>query len=578
MIKEYRRYIKEYWAVAKLSPFFFVINILTALLYKALAVIYPFLGAMVIKSLTEKNVDETYWNIVFFAVAYISYRLMLYLNWRAYSWNVNYSYRRLQDEIFNKLITVDQDFPEKISKGFFMNTINSDLISIGEMADELAEFFTTPVQILAIVVIVFQYGIIYPILFFLSRVIYHYVKDQADKNYNYYWQKTRYEDDRYSGFLNQVASGIQEVKTFNMLPKLHKKLSGIQKCYDKIYKVQRSEKTVRDVDSRFIYYAFQALIYLVLIINLINGQITIDILVLIAAYHESIIGYLDDFTDACMDIRLTNAAVHHVKAILNYHPEKEFEFGNTSIEHLEGRIVFDHVSLTINRKPILKDISFEVKPHETVAIVGFPGAGKTMIFNLLLRLKRPSKGKIYLDDIDIEDFSKEIYTSSVAVANQTPFIFNTSIRNNLDFVDTDIRKQIEACKIAGIHKFIETLPQGYNTILRENAANVSGGQKQMISIARTILTNAEVILLDDVTTSLDPDTAKLVPALLKRLEENRTVIIITKKPELMQAADRIVVLNNGKIEAIGKHSKLMKESRTYRELQVYSSPKGVKNV
>lgn len=576
MVKEYLRYIKEYWAIAKLSPFFFTLNIITACAYKGLAVVYPFLGAMVIKSLTEQNAEETYWNIAFFAIAYLGYRLMFYFNWRAYSWNVNYSYKQLHDEIFNKLISVDQDFPEKISKGFFMNTINTDLISIGEMADELAEFFTTPLQIFAIVIIVFQYGIIYPIIFFLSRLIYHYVKDQADKNYNHYWQKTRERDDQYSSFLGQVASGIQEVKTFNMLPKLHRKLNLIQTRYAKIYKIQRFEKTVRDVDSRFIYYAFQTLIYLILIINLINGQITIDILVLIAAYHESIISYLDDFTDACMDIRLTNAAVHHIRTILNYRPEKEFEFGSTSIENLDGHIVFDNVSLTINRKSILKNISFDIKPHETVAVVGFPGAGKTMLFNLLLRLKRPTKGKIYLDDIDIEEFSKEIYTSSVAVANQTPFIFNTSIRNNLDFVDTDIKKQVEACKIAGIHKFIETLPMGYNTILRENASNVSGGQKQMISIARTILTDAEIILLDDVTTSLDPNTAKLVPALLKRLEKDHTVIMITKKPELMQAADRVIVLNNGKIEAIGKHNKLLKESQTYRELQVYSSG-GIKN-
>lgn len=118
---------------------------------------------------------------------------------------------------------------------------------------------------------------------------------------------------------------------------------------------------------------------------------------------------------------------------------------------------------------------------------------------------------------------------------------------------------------------------GYNTILRENASNVSGGQKQMISIARTILTDAEIILLDDITTSLDPDTAKLVPNLLKRLEKDRTVLMITKKPELMQAADRIVVLNHGKVEAVGSHSKLMKESKTYRLLQL-SSSKGDRNV
>lgn len=577
MIKEYWRYIREYWAIAKLSPLLVALNIMTAVAYKALAVALPFIGAMIIKTLTEQNAEATYQNIFLFAGTYFGYQLAFYLNWRAYSYNVNYSYRRLHDLIFNKLITVDQDFPEKISKGFFMNTINSDLISVSEMADELAEFFTTPLQILAIVIIVAEYGLVYPALFFISRVVYYYLRNQADKTYNYYWLKTRHSDDAYSSFLGQVATGLSEVKTFNMSPKLYKKLDKIQSRYDKYYKLQRSANNLRDSDSKIVYYTFQTAIYLVLIINLINGQITIDILVLIAAYHESIINYLDDFVDACIDIRLINASVHHIHSILAYRPEKEFEFGQTALEHLDGSIEFKNVSLELNHKKILQNINLEIKPHETVAIVGFPGAGKTMLFNLLLRLKRPTRGKIFLDDINIEEFSKEIYTSSVAVANQTPFIFNTSIRNNLDFVNPNIKKQIEACKIAGIHQFIETLPQGYNTILRENASNVSGGQKQMISIARTILTDAEIILLDDITTSLDPDTARLVPALLKRLEKDRTVLMITKKPELMQAADRIVVLNHGKVEAIGSHSKLMKESKTYRALQL-SSSKGYKNV
>lgn len=577
MVKEYWRFIREYWAIAKLSPFLFVVNVITALLYKILAIALPFIGAMIIKSLTEQNATETYNNILLFAATYIGYHLVFYLNWRAYSYNMNYSYRRLHDLIFNKLITVDADFPRKISKGFFMNTINADLIAVSEMADELAEFFTTPVQIIIIMVIVAEYGLVYPALFLISRIIYYYLRNQADRVYNHYWLRTRHEDDRFSNFLGQVATGLQEVKTFNMSPKLNKKLGKIQTRYDKYYKLQREASNLRDSDSKIIYYIFQTAIYAILIVSFMSGQITIDVLVLIAAYHESIISYLDDFLDSCIDIRLINASVHHISAVLAYHPEKEFEFGNTSLENLDGFIRFENVSLEIDHKPILKNINLEIKPHETVAIVGFPGAGKTMLFNLLLRLKRPTKGKIYLDDINIEDFSKEIYTSSVAVANQTPFIFNTSIRNNLDFVNPDIKKQIEACKIAGIHKFIETLPMGYNTILRENASNVSGGQKQMISIARTILTDAEIILLDDVTTSLDPDTAKLVPALLKRLEKDRTVLMITKKPELMQAADRIIVLSHGRIEAVGTHGKLMRESKTYRALQLRSS-KGDKNV
>ncbi|MBQ9029359.1 ABC transporter ATP-binding protein [Candidatus Saccharibacteria bacterium] len=577
MLKEYWRFIREYWAIAELKPLLFLVSLLTAAAYKALEIAQPFVGAMIIKSLSDQNAEETYRNIIIFIVVYFGFRLALYLNWRAYSWNVNYSYCHLHDQIFNKLITVDQNFTRKISKGFFMNTINSDLISISEMADELAEFFTTPFQTIAIFIIVGEYGLIYPAIFFISNVIYFYVRNQADKNYNFYWQKTRREDDRYSNFLGQAASGLQEVKTFNMLPKLKRRLALIQLRYDKLYKKQRAERTIRDNDSKHIFYAFQAILYLLLIIGFVNGNIAIDVLVLIISYHESVTTCLNDFIDACIDIRLTNASVHRVRTILEYHPEKEYQFGNVVKDNLSGHIEFKNVSLVINRKSILKNINLNIKPHETVAIVGFPGAGKTMLFNVLLRLRQPTKGKVYLDDINIKDFSKEIYTSSVAVANQTPFIFNTSIRNNLDFVDTNIKKQIEACKIAGIHNFIETLPMGYNTILRENASNVSGGQKQMISIARTILTDAEIILLDDITTSLDPDTAKLVPALLKRLEKDRTVLMITKKPELMRLADRIVVLNKGEIEAIGTHSKLMKSSKTYRALQLRSISKEVVN-
>ena len=165
-----------------------------------------------------------------------------------------------------------------------------------------------------------------------------------------------------------------------------------------------------------------------------------------------------------------------------------------------------------------------------------------------------------------------MYSNNVPVVNQKPFIFNMSIRKNLDFVDTNISNQIEACKKAGIHEFIETLPQGYNTILRENGSNISGGQKQMISIARTILSEAEVLLLDDITTSLDPDTAKLVPRLIKNLKKDHTIIMITKKPELMKEADRIVVLDKGKINAVGTHKQLIAKNEIYQMLQSRKSP------
>ena len=289
------------------------------------------------------------------------------------------------------------------------------------------------------------------------------------------------------------------------------------------------------------------------------------------SYHEYLITYINDFISSTSTIREVNTAVNRVNDILEYNSHN-VKVGNLDTKDIYGMIEFRDVTFKIKNKEILHNINLKIDHNEVVAIVGEAGSGKTMLLNLILRLFSPTSGKILLDNTNILDFSKDAYSSLVSIVNQKPFIFNMSIRKNLDFVDENIKNQIEACKKAGIHDFIETLPDGYNTILRENGSNISGGQKQMISIARTILSKSEVILLDDITTSLDPDTAKLVPRLINELKKDHTIIMVTKKPDLMRKADRIVVLDNGKISAVGNHKQLVEKSEIYRMLQSRKSP------
>lgn len=531
----------------------------------------PFVAALIIKALTEQNVDETYLYISIFTAVYFTFRLSLYINFRAYSHNVSHSYLAMQTKVFNKLISVDSDFTRKISKGQLMNTINTDLIAIGELNDEISEYIATFFQIAAIVVISAIYCWPVTIVMCFSAMFFIHIREKNDRKFNYYWWKTQAENDKYSSFLGQVMTGLQEVKTFNMLPKLHGHLDRLQNRYDKAYIIQRNYLTKRDNDVQYEFYFFRVVITVLMIFLMMNGWLTIDIFVLMISYHSILRDSAKDLTDATVDIRLADASVKRAAMILNYKTGKPVEFGNVNFDKLQGSLQFKNVSLSLNHHQILKDLNFKVKPHEFVAIVGYPGSGKTKLFDLILRINKPTKGKILLDNININDFSKEIYTSNVSVANQTPFIFNTSIRNNLNFVDTNIKNQIRACKTAGIHDFIDTLPMGYNTIMRENATNISGGQKQMISIARTLLTNSEVLLLDDVTTSLDPDTAELVPRLIKNIRNTHTIIMITKKPDLMKLADRIIVLDHGRISDIGTHEKLLERSKLYRSLQAIKS-------
>lgn len=316
---------------------------------------------------------------------------------------------------------------------------------------------------------------------------------------------------------------------------------------------------------------FRFVLYLVLIYLVFTEKIDVSVLVLVISYHEYLVTYINWLIESSSAIRETNTAVNRVNDILNYNSE-DIIFGEIDTKDIYGVIEFKNVSLTLKNKEVLHNINLKVDHSEVIAIVGETGSGKTMILNLLLRLYEPTKGRIKLDNTDIFEFSKKSYSNLVSVVTQKPFIFNMSIRKNLNFVDKNISNQIEACKKAGIHDFIETLPNGYNTILRENGSNISGGQKQMISIARTILTDAEILLLDDITTSLDPDTAKLVPDLIKKLRQDHTIIMVTKKPDLMSVADRIVVLEKGKINAVGTHKELLKSNQIYQMLQSRKSP------
>ena len=574
MIKEYYQFIKDYLNLAELKIKYVVINILSAFFYKGFSILLPLIGSLIIKYLTNGDAKMSYICLGAFLLTYILYNIALYINYKIYGYNMNFVYDKLTNKVLDKLVSVDNNFTRFISKGRLMNSINSDIIDVGDMNDRISELLMGVLQIIAVLVIVCFYNIYLSLLLILFSIIYIIVRNNSDRKINYYHNKVVVQDDKYSTLLTQIVSGLQEIKTFNMLPKLTNKLDVIQNKFIKFYGKKRDYYTIRDNDVKVITYIFRFLLYILLILLMTKDKIDVSVLVLIVSYHEYIVSYINDLIAATSTIREVNTAVNRINDILNY-DSKEIKFGIIDTKDIHGIIEFKNVNLEIKNNKILHNINLKIDHNEVVAIVGEAGSGKTMIFNLILRLIEPTKGKITLDNINIFDFNKAAYSNNVSVVNQKPFIFNMSIRKNLDFVDTNISNQIEACKKAGIHEFIETLPNGYNTILRENGSNISGGQKQMISIARTILSEAEVLLLDDITTSLDPDTAKFVPKLINNLKKDHTIIMITKKPELMKEADRIVVLDKGKINDVGTHKQLIARNEIYQMLQSRKSPSRV---
>ena len=571
MIREYYKFIKEYYKLAKLKKFHVFMIYLTSIIYNGLSIVLPMCASLIIKYLTEKDMEKSYMALGALIGVYLVYKLAQFINFKFYGANIRHVYDHLTKKCFNKVVGADSNFGREINKARLMNSINGDIIKMGDANDRITELIMNFICVIGVIVVVCIYNIWIGLFMAFYAYIYIAVRNYNDRKINYYHTKNVVQDDKYSALLTQIVSGLQEIKTFNMLPKLKEKLGMIQHKYFKNHHKKEYHVTIRDNDVRFITYAFRYLIYLYMIYLMSAGKADVSTMVLLISYHENIVTYVNKMIESSAKIREANTSVERIKAILDYNSEK-INFGDVEIDDIYGCVEYKNVSLKVKDDYVLRNLSFKVKRNEVVAIVGEPGAGKTMLINLLLRLFKPTRGKITIDDTDIFDYTKQGYSNVVGVVNQKPFIFNMSIRKNLDFVDPDIKHQIEACKKVGIHDFIDSLPNGYNTVLRENGSNVSGGQKQMISIARTLLTNAEIIVFDDITTSLDPDSAKVVPKIVEKLKKDHTIIMITKKPDLMKEADRIIVLDKGKIVDTGTHSQLLKRSDIYKALQARKSP------
>ena len=571
MIKEYYKFIKNYLRLSQTKISYFVGMVITAIGYKGFLLLNTLFASWIIKYATANDLKMTYISLGILIVSYSLYKLFYYINIKLYGKNMNFCYGSLQTRLLKKLVTIDDKFINHISKGKLINSINSDVIDIGGMCNQISELLTTILQVLAVCIIVALYNVYIALIFLVFILLYIGIRNYADRKSSIYFKKQKHQVDRYSSLFSQVLSGLQEIKTFDMLPKLKSKLNEIKNKYAKAYIEKRKYLTLRDNDIRFMTHGFNIILYIILLFLMMDGKIKIDVLVLVIGYFETTITYLDRLISVTATIREVNVSVERVNSILNYKANNDITYGNIYNDNINGIIEFDNVRFGYNAKEIIKGINLKIESNSITTIVGQSGTGKTSIFNMLLRLYKPTSGKILIDGVDIFEYSKDIYKSNVSVVNQKPFIFNMSIRKNLDFVDSNIEHQIEACKRVGIHDFITSLPQGYNTILRENANNISGGQKQLISLARTLLSKSEILLFDEITSSLDPDTATHINSVLKDLKKDHTILMITHKPELMKKADRIIVLHEGKIVGDGTHKDLLESNEHYRWLQARKS-------
>ena len=303
--------------------------------------------------------------------------------------------------------------------------------------------------------------------------------------------------------------------------------------------------------------------------QVIDGSVSPGDLFAFVLFAGILIGPFGSAARVFAQIKEAQGAMERVFEILDTHAEIADAPGAVELPLVQGHVRAEGISFSYDtRQPVLSDVSFEAKPGELIAIVGPTGSGKTTIINLLHRFYDPTAGRLTVDGHDVRDVRLDSLYRQIALVPQETILFGGSIRDNIRYGREDAPEEdiIAASQGAHAHEFIVEFPDGYETIVGEKGVNLSGGQRQRVAIARAILKNPRILLLDEATSALDTESERLVQEALERLMVNRTTFVVAHRLSTIQRADRILVLNKGKIVEEGSHAALLEKQGIYHYL------------
>ena len=552
---------KKYWYCVKPNKTYIFIIVISKVLAVIASILIPFTAAGIVKYLTIANYKEALKWIFYFFAAVTSRVLFYYWNYYGAGLDSNYCYVKLKEKVFDKLSTYDLEFSKRKNIDEILQATSGDIWKVVNINDNLSDILIGAVRIVVIVILTtltspFVGGVV--LLFSGLYVLFMMIFNNKIAKY---LNKQRKYQDKIAGIFLEELSSLEEMKIYDMQDKYYHYFDTVNKKFCHNYRLKRRYEDVQVNFLQLILDLGEVCIYAVTLYLLFWNAYSVDQIVLVIGYFTMLNQELKYVLQDCVkNVVNCRVSVLRIYDLLTYQPKNMQITENTCEDHINGQLEFRHVSTSYSGKPILKDVSFQVNPHELTAVVGRSGSGKSTIFNIILRLIKPDSGNVFIDQEDIYHYSFDVYKTNVSVVTQKSILFSMSIRDNLSLVDSNIERQQEVCKRLGIHDEILSLPQGYQTIILDNGSNISTSLKQLLSVARSILTKAEILLFDEVTSSLDTTNTKKVMKVFRELARDHTVIIITHKKEVMNLADHLIIIDHGKKVADGTPLELANNS------------------
>lgn len=563
------KYVKKCYPYFKREKKALIILIIISLIISIFNSFGPALMAKVLDYATSSRLDEALKYLLFvvgLALVIDFFDKIVFIR----------NYTKIQESITNNIkkdvissyFEIDNKELLKTSSGIFLTRITSDPDNIIDAFDAVRGNFTKILSNIFVFIYIFHINFVLGIITVIGTISVYLVEKSAMDKWNAYRKRRNKLRDRNTTIINEGLKGTHDIKLLNIVEHFKNKVSGNldELCNDTVGSIK--------VDSGYVFlrtvvvYAFTAVLIVLSIYFVKFDVIKVSSLIAIFMYKDRLFTSILYLAWTERQLKEFALSAERIFEVIDHSKFKLEHYGNKRVNELSGKIEFKNVYFKYEKDSVLKGVSFNIEPKDTVAIVGKSGSGKTTIVNLISKIYEVDKGSILLDGNNINNLDKYSIRNNISVISQKPYLFNMTIKENLLLVSPNAsQKQIEnVCKICELHDYIMNLPKKYNTLVGEGGVTLSGGECQRVAIARALLMKTNIILFDEATSALDNETQENIQKAINNISSEYTMIIIAHRLSTIKNCNKIIVIDDGKVSGIGTHNELYKNNEIYKSL------------
>ena len=547
--------------------------IIFALVSNVLAIVAPlYTGRAIDHIIAKGKVDfsSIYKIIILLAVIYGISALFQWLLSIFTSIISNGTVRDIRQQAFDKINTLPLKYYDQKAHGDIISRLTNDMDSISEgLLQGITQLFSGVVTLVGSLIFMLSLSPIITLVVVLMTPLCFWISSFIARRSSKMFREQSKTLGELNGYIEEIIGNEKIVKAFSFEKRSQDTFKEIN---SRLYECGRKAQfysSLTNPATRFVNNISYILSGIIGALVAIAGGLTIGKISSFLIYSTQFSKPINDITSVTTQLQAAIASAERVFAILDESSESMEGNDKLVFNNAKGRVKFNKVGFSYKSDvPLIQNLNLEVKQGNTIAIVGPTGAGKTTLVNLLMRFYEVDDGKIYIDDVDIQSMTRDSLRKSFGMVLQESWLFSGTIKENIAYgkPKATMEEIVSASKSAYAHSFIKRLPQGYDTLIAEDGGNLSQGQKQLLTIARVMLMNPSMLILDEATSSIDTLTEARIQKAFKNLMNGRTSFVIAHRLSTIREADLILVMENGRIIETGNHAELINQGGFYAKL------------